>query len=200
MQKLTLEQKREQFHEFFTIKHAVQVNMVPVTDGFIVPDAEELTEHMPHPFVIASEMSEIDAKVLRPLRVLGEHAEQLSAFLNMQNRKIDLIMSYVLQQQDDEKHQYQGIEFGGSGLKVISSTPIEIEKTLEVKVFLVEEASAIYAYAEVIDCQKVDDIYHVSLTFASIREKDQDILVKASLHLQTQQLKKRAKPRIQAPE
>jgi hypothetical protein len=199
MQKLTLEQKREQFHEFFTIKHAIQVNMKPIADGFIVPEAEDLTDHMPHPFVIASEMSEIDSKVLRPLRVLGEHAEQLAAFLNMQNRKIDLIMSYVLQQQDDERHQYQGIEFGGSGLKVISEEPLAIEKKLEVKVFLVEEASAIYAYAEVIDCQQVDDKYHISLTFASIREQDQDILVKASLHLQTQQLKRRAKPRIQEP-
>jgi hypothetical protein len=199
MQELTLEQKREQFHEFFTIKHAIQVNMKPVDEGFVIPDAEALTEHMPHPFVIASEMSEIDSKVLRPLRVLGEHAEQLAAFLNKQNRKIDLIMSYVLQQQDDEQYHYQGIEFGGSGVKVVSNSEIALEKKLEIKVFLVEEASAIYAYAEVIDCQQVEDKYHISLTFASIREQDQDILVKASLHLQTQQLKKRAKPRIQQP-
>ena len=193
MKNLTLEEKREQFHEFFMIKHPIQVNIKEMSSDFVAPEAEDLVDHMPHPFVIASEMSEIGSKALRPLRVLGEHAEELAAFLDLQNRKIDLIMSYVLQQQDQKEYQYQGIEFGGSGVKVESDGEIAIEQAVEIKVFLTEEACAIFAYAEVIDCKKVDDKYHVSLTFSSIREQDQDILVKASLHLQTQQLKKRSK-------
>ncbi|TDF42041.1 PilZ domain-containing protein [Alteromonadaceae bacterium M269] len=197
MKNLSLEEKREQFHEFFIIKHPIQVNIITMPETFSSPDVENLVEYMPHAFVIASEMSEIATKALRPLRVLGEHAEELAAFLDLQNRKIDLMMSFILQQQDDKEHQYQGIEFGGSGVKVISDTEMPLEQVVEIKVFLTEEACAIFAYAEVIDCKQVDDKYHVSLTFSSIREQDQDILVKASLHIQTQQLKKRAKPRLE---
>ena len=47
--------------------------------------------------------------------------------------------------------------------------------------------------AEVIACVEVEDKYHISLIFTRIREEDQELLVRASLHLQTQQLRKRAK-------
>ncbi|WP_416308609.1 PilZ domain-containing protein [Neptunicella sp. SCSIO 80796] len=191
MDKLSLQQKQQQFHEFFTIKHPVKVNMKPLDGDFVLPDQQDLTEHMPYEFRVACEVSSIEANALRPLRNLGEQAVDLVNFLKMQSRKIDLIMSIVLQQQDDETHRYTTLEFGGGGIKLVCNSPLEIESQAELKLFLTEEAAAVFCYAEVIACQAVDEQYHISLIFTRIREEDQELLVRASLHLQTQQLKKR---------
>ncbi|MFQ3234699.1 MAG: hypothetical protein ACI9C4_000250 [Paraglaciecola sp.] len=193
MDKLSLKQKQQQFNEFFTIEHALRVNMACVAPNFQLPDIEDLGEHMPYAFKVASEISAIEAKALRPLRNLGEHGVELAEFLNAQSRKIDLLMSLVLQQQDDTRQAFMSYRFGGGGIIVISDTPVKLGQIAELKIFLKEEASATFCFGEVIACQQVADSYHISLIFTRIREKDQDILVRASLHLQTLQLRKRAK-------
>ncbi|MFT2090975.1 PilZ domain-containing protein [Paraglaciecola sp. 2405UD69-4] len=191
MQHLTLEQKYEQFEEFFMIKHVVPVNMRLLEPSFTLPNAEELGEHMPFEFQIANELSEIDSKALRPLLSLGEHASQLAEYLNHQSKKIDLMMSLILQQHADQANSHQSIQFGGGGLVVESTKPWDLGANVEVKLFLREEAAAIFCFAEVIACKQVEDTYHISLIFSRIRDKDQDLLVRASLHLQAANLRKR---------
>ena len=98
MQNLTHLQKHQQFDEFFMIKHNIPVNMRLLEDDFVLPEKDDLHQHMPYEFQIASELSALDTKALRPLRRLGEHAVELAEFLNHQSRKIDLMMSLILQQ------------------------------------------------------------------------------------------------------
>jgi hypothetical protein len=191
MQHLTLEQKHEQFEEFFMIKHAFPLNMRLLDDDFVLPDVDYIHQHMPYAFQVASELSTIDSKALRPLRNMGEHAVELAEFLNHQSRKIDLMMSLILQQHSDHEQTFQSVQFGGGGIKVESENDWNIGRTTELKLFLKEEASAIFCFAEVIACKPVDDKYHVSLIFTCIREEDQDLLVRASLHLQAANLRKR---------
>jgi hypothetical protein len=193
MQDLTLEQKHQQFDEFFMIKHNIPVNMRCVADDFVLPEIDDLHRHMPYEFQIATELSGIDAKALRPLRRLGEPAFELVEFLNHQSRKIDLMMSLILQQHSKNEQTYDSIQFGGGGIVLGSESELLLGGVIELKLFLREEASAIFCYAEVIACKPVDDTYHVSLIFTRIREEDQDLLVTASLHLQAANLRKRKK-------
>ncbi|MEM5495961.1 PilZ domain-containing protein [Paraglaciecola mesophila] len=193
MHGISLEEKQQQFNEFFTIEHAIRVNFKTVAAGFTLPDVDDLGDHMPYAFRVASEATAIDAQALRPLRNMGEHAIELANFLNAQSRKIDLLMSLVLQQQDDPSLAYESVKFGGGGIIVKCDEAYEPEQIIELKLFLKEEASAIFCYGEVIECQQVGEQYHVSLIYNCIREEDQDLLVRASLHLQTAQLRKRAK-------
>ena len=190
MQNLTHLQKHQQFDEFFMIKHNIPVNMRLLEDDFVLPEKDDLHQHMPYEFQIASELSALDTKALRPLRRLGEHAVELAEFLNHQSRKIDLMMSLNLQQHTKHEHTYQSIQFGG-GIVLGSESEFLIGSTIELKLFLREEASAIFCFAEVIACKPVDDKYHVFLIFTCIREEDQDLLVRASLHLQAANLRKR---------
>jgi len=191
MQDLTLEQKHEQFEEFFMIKHAIPLNMRLLDIDFVLPDIDNIHQHMPYAFQVASELSTIDSKALRPLRSMGEHAVELAEFLNHQSRKIDLMMSLILQQHSNHEQTYQSLKFGGGGITVQSEHEWLIGGSIELKLFLKEEASAIFCFAEVITCKPVDDTYHVSLIFTCIREEDQDLLVRASLHLQAANLRKR---------
>ncbi|MFA3792063.1 PilZ domain-containing protein [Aliiglaciecola sp. SL4] len=193
MDPLSLEQKMAQFHEFFTIKHQLSVNMTPVSDDFQLPNLEDLVGQMPYAFKIAAEVSNVDSQAIRPLRNLSEHAKDLTDFLNHQNKKIDLMMSYILQQQDDPQHRYMSVEFGGGGIILKRDAPLEEGTVVELKVFLTEESAAVYCYSEVIKSEPVDDDYHIYLLFSRIREEDQELLVRASLHLQTLQLRARSK-------
>lgn len=193
MDELSLDQKLQQFHEFFSIKHELNVNVTPLDDDFRLPSMDDFPTQMPYAFRMASDMSDIESKALRPLRHLGEHAAELAEFLNHQSRKIDLMMSYILQQQDDEDTRYKTVEFGGGGVVIRSSREMKVGQRAELKIFLTEEASAVYCFAEVIACQEHDDQYHIGLIFTRIREQDQELLVRASLHMQTLQLRARAK-------
>jgi hypothetical protein len=116
MQDITFEEKHQQFDEFFMIKHNILVNMRLVADDFELPENDDLHQHMPYEFQIASELSSIDTKALRPLRGLGEHAIELAEFLNHQSRKIDLMMSLILQQHSAQEHTYHSVQFGGGGI------------------------------------------------------------------------------------
>ena len=191
MHTLTLEQKHAQFTEFFMIKHDLPANICRMPDDFKLPEVEDLNQHMPYEFQIASELSSIDTKALRPLRSLGEHAIELAEFLNQQARKIDLMMSLILQQHAKQEDTFHSIEFGGGGIIIECPVEWQIGDITELKLFLREEASAIFCFAEVIACKPVDDKYHVSLIFTRIRDEDQDLLVRASLHLQAANLRKR---------
>lgn len=192
MENLSLEEKKAQFDEYFSIQHNVNINVKPLAEGESVPSEAGLEQAMPYAFRVASEMASIEAQALRPLRHLSDHAESLAEYLNHQARKIDLMMSFILHQQDEPDHRFSTIKLGGGGVIIKSSTAMNIGSQAELKLFLDTEAAAIFCYGEVITCENVEDDYHIAFVFNSIREQDQELLVRASLHLQTQQLKKRA--------
>ena len=87
------EQKKAQYHEFFTIKHKLHVNMMPLDNDYSLPEQEDLADHMPYAFKIAAQMSGADSQILRPLKNLGEYAVELVEFLNQQEKKIENIFS-----------------------------------------------------------------------------------------------------------
>lgn len=190
MQSDSVEAKQKLYNEFFTIKHELHVNVKLMADDFSVPSQEELVAAMPYPFRMASEMSELEAKALRPLRTLGEHAKELLNYLNQQSKKIDLMMSYILQQQDDPQERLLSTEFGGGGISVASLEPMPVGTVCQLKIFIEEEASAVFCFGEIISCNPKEDGYHSAIVFSSITEQDQELLVRSSLHLQTKQLKK----------
>lgn len=193
MNEQSLEQKKAQFDEYFSIAHGINVNVRTLDEGEVVPNEEDIEEAMPYAFRIASEMASIEAQAIRPLRHLSDHAESLADYLNHQARKIDLMMSFVLHQQDEPEYRFKTVRFGGGGIVIDSPSPLDTGVLAELKLFLDAEAAAIFCFGEVITCEQVEDRYHIGFIFNTIREQDQELLVRASLHIQTQQLRKRAK-------
>lgn len=190
MQNLSLAQKHQQFEEFFMIKHSLQVNMRILDEQFELPLAENLIDHMPHAFKVASEMAAIGGNSLRHLRGLSEHANEIVELINLQSRKIDMMMSLILQREDPPDSNFNCEKFGGGGLVLCSAQKLEIGTKTELKLFIPEESAAIFCFAEVIACELIEHQYHLSLIYSSIREQDQDLLVRASLHLQALNLRK----------
>lgn len=190
----TIEQKLTKYHEFFAIEHKFTINIMPLA-AHKTASFEQFINDMPIPFKMASDMSSIDQAALRPLQALSGVASQLVEFLNHQSSKIDLLIGYILSQQDDEKHRYQGLKFGGGGLSFIADKPFELTQLLEMKIFLLNENCGVYCYGEVIEIEKNCDTYLHKVIFHFIREEDREVLVRTSLHQQSKQLQALAKQR-----
>ena len=199
MTPLSLEQKLVQYHEFFAIEHDFSVNIMLIDDSQ-ASSFDQFTADMPLPFKLSTDMSAIDQSALRSLQNLGNSASQLVNFLNQQSQKIDLLIGYILSQQDEVQHRYQGVEFGGGGIKFDTPKAFNIGQLLELKVFLLANNCAIYCYGEVISVESANELFTHKVTFHFIREEDREILVRSSLHEQSKQLQKLAKLRNQASE
>lgn len=190
----TTEQKLIKYNEFFSIEHEFSINILPVQTHQVTSYEQFITD-MPTPFKMASDMANIDQAALRPLQALSGVANQLVDFLKHQSKKIDLLIGYILSQQDDEKHRYQGLKFGGGGLLFTANKAFESAQLLEMKIFLHNENHAVYCYGEVIDIEQVQNDYLHKVTFHFIREEDREVLVRTSLHEQSKQLQALAQQR-----
>lgn len=196
MGSLSLQQKLAQYHEFFAIEHEFSVNIMPIISTQPCSFAQFIAS-IPLPFKLATDMSVIDQSALRSLQNLGGSATQLVNFLNQQSQKIDLLIGYILSQQDEVQHRYKGVEFGGGGIKFISEQAFTIGQLLEIKLFLLDSHCAIYCYGEVVAVLLTDKQFIHKIIFHFIREEDREMLVRTSLHQQAKQLQKLAKQRDQ---
>lgn len=182
--------KLEQFNAFYLIAHPLKVNIQPATEAQAQQSLAEFEESMPYAFRISSEMSQIEAKALRPFRSMGEKFDELVDYLQLQAKKMDLMMSYILLQQDEEAYRNMAIKFGGGGVILPSNANVVLGEYVILKLFLESESAAIYCMAQAVACEASEQGFEVSYAYTHIREQDQELLVRASLHLQTAQLRK----------
>ncbi|MFY8275100.1 PilZ domain-containing protein [Pseudoalteromonas sp. SSDWG2] len=183
--------KGELFAEFFQIQEPVSIVVEPVREDEVPGTVALLERDIPPLFKLANEVNTLEQSALRPLRLLGETANELAHYLQLQSRKIDLILSHILMQQNTEKPTEKAKSYGGSGFVVVRDTALDQGQFARCKLFLDHEAAAIYCYGEVIEVSQCKDGFEHKLLFCTIREQDQELLVRASLHAQTRQLKKR---------
>jgi hypothetical protein len=181
------EQKLVQFNEFFAIKCTFSINVTAIENSQSL-HYDDFMSRMPMPFKMATDIVTLDQAALRPLQTLGSVAGQLVDYLNHQAKKIDLLVSYILNQQDIEQYRYQGHSFGGGGVTFTSDIPFETAQKVELKIFLLEDNCAIYCCGEIIESKQQDNGFDHKVIFHHIREEDREILVRSSLHHQSKQL------------
>lgn len=185
----SIDTKKEQFNAFYLIAYPIKANVLELTTSQSEQTLAIFEQEMPYAFRMAGEMAEIQSNTLRPLRGLGDKLEDLVTYLTFQAKKIDLMMSYILQQQDEPANRATAIKFGGGGCIIEHEEAVSIGASKAIKLFLESESAAIYAYGEVIESTATNGAFQTSYVFTHIREQDQELLVRASLHLQTQALR-----------
>jgi hypothetical protein len=194
MSSLSLEEKLTQYQEFFAIEYQFSVN-IKVIESDKGEKFDLFLQDMPAPFKLATDMGDIDQTALRSIQNLGTSAAQLVSFLNQQSQKIDLLIGYILSQQDAEKFRYKGSKFGGGGINFIAKNAFNVGQLVELKIFLPSSHCAIYSYGEIIEITDHDHQFTHKVIFHFIREKDRELLVRNSLQEQAKQLQKLAKLR-----
>lgn len=212
------EQDKAVFEEYFQLEHQVGINLQKGELLSQSPSLEEFEASIPLPFKLASDMKGVEQNMLRPLRQLGDVIEPLADYLKAQSRKIDLMMSYILQAQDESDTQLKTDSYGGGGFTLTTADDLDVDYWYTCKLFFQDEASAIYCLVRIIDVQDLgglsdlDDstiesstdptidtsessLKKYKLVFHRIREEDQELVVRASLHQQSKQLLKKTKQR-----
>ena len=189
---------QEQYHDYFVIEHRIHANIRPLEIS--IPDHEQFLKMIPEPFLMAGELAALDRSALKPLAKLGEMAEELALYLRAQAKKIDIMMRYILVQQDDPQHRCFTHSYGGSALCYHSNVALEPLQLIEVKLFLEQSDGAVYCLAQVISCvaadsQSADSQFLIKATLCQIRDEDRELIVRASLHQQSRQLKRKAELR-----
>lgn len=193
-----MQDKLNQFDEFFSIKHKFTVNIEVLNNNSPLTH-QDFLEAIPLPFKLAGEVASIDQSALRSLQGLASHATQLVDYLQHQANKIDMLVGYILSQQDHPSMRFEGTRFGGGGIVVNCDESFSLNDKIALKIFLLEHNSAVYCHGEVIEITPSDDgSQNYKIIFEHIREQDREILVRTSLHQQSKQLQALAQERNQA--
>ena len=164
---------------------------------FELPDHDAFEAEIPEPFKISNTIVQLDLSNARALRSISDDIGYLVDVINQQSRKINLLMAHILMQEDDPQYRHNTLSFGGSRLTFYSSMPLEKKQLLRVKIFLREEASAVYCYGRIIDLVTEQDRLLVTVEYALLREEDRELLIRAGMHEQSRQLKERAEKKHQ---
>ena len=180
-----------QFNQYFQIENAIDVNLESVDESQLPNDESEIDKLIPPLFKLANEVNILEQTALRPLRQLGDVADELAQYLKLQSRKIDLILSHILASENEDEEQLTTFSFGGSGFTLLSDESYVQNAFFRCKLFIEQEAAAVFCFCQVIDSHSVEQGYKTRFVFSHIREQDQELLVRASLHTQAKLLKKK---------
>ncbi|WP_031570728.1 PilZ domain-containing protein [Rheinheimera texasensis] len=186
---------KEQYNDYFIIEHDIRINVKPFAGE--EPDEQQFERLIPEPFLMAGEQVLLEQSALKSLNRLGELAEELAVYLRIQARKIDSMMRYILMQQDDPQCRHFSHSYGGSALCFDHETAFTEGTLLEVKMFMDNSDGAVFALVRVIGVEPVGDKFRIRTTYTRIREQDRELIVRASLHQQSRQLKRKAELRQQ---
>ncbi|WED20808.1 PilZ domain-containing protein [Vibrio sp. JC009] len=184
--------------EFFTVNHKLTVNIEPLEDGYTLPDETLFTSEIPAPFIVASEFSQLDSLMDGAMAELkNSDFKNLVHLIDHQNGKLNLLLTFMLAQQDEESFRKYTTSFGASQFSYISDKEMIPGTLARVKLFLDHPPAAIYCYAKVAESKEHELGHEVVMAYQRLREVDQDLLIKAALYQQQKLLRQRSKEREQ---
>ena len=189
---MLLEEKQKLYQEFFTLPLNLNVNLTPFALDEKIPNEMEFLAEMPYSFKLATQVNSIEADSLRAVGSLSNQSEELFNFLKLQSQKIDLIMSYIVMQEDDQEQRYITKEFGAGGFSINLNQDWHIDQVFRLKIFMPEEASAVYCYVEIVEKKPFEQGFEYKFVYSQIHDEDREILVRTALHQQSKHLRKLA--------
>lgn len=183
---------------YFSINHPFDVYLCPWDEAKPLPSAEQLSFMLPTSLQLISDVKALESDCLLQLRHLDDDAKTVVEFLKLQSRKIDMVLQHIMAKEEYQGTHYIGKQFGGSGITLISPSPLVLGQEYQVTLHIKEELVALLCLAKVKGCSLIENAddpntaqYAVELSFSVIQDSDVEQLVKASLSLQQKQLKLR---------
>ncbi|AMG31712.1 PilZ domain-containing protein [Grimontia hollisae] len=179
--------------EYFSVHAHLKINVDVLPDDEHIPSEAEFGREIPLAFRIASECGDLDSSVEKEIQALQhDEGHALTKFLHAQNQKINLLLGFMLSQQDDPNLRYQTETFGASSLTFIARKAFKKGQHVRLKLFLENPPSAIYCYGSVYGCKEKNGKFAVGVKYIRLQEEDRDVLIRAALHQQQKLLRQRA--------
>jgi len=183
--------------EYFSVHSGLTINVELLSQGEQLPDELAFSQEIPPLFRVASECTGLEEGVEQSLsKLTKDESKPLLDYLTAQNSKINLLLSFVLSQQDDPAFRYTTETFGASQLTFLSKSPVAVGSLVRVKLFLDKPPAAVYCYAEVIgNKERESGQFEITLKYNRLLEGDRDLLIRAALYIQQKLLRQRAQQR-----
>lgn len=179
--------------EFFTVHHTFTINVEPMSDDFIFPSYDRFVDEIPAPFVVASEFSQLDQlNEAAKLELRNSDFKHVVQLLDTQNSKLNLLLTFMLSQQDEPELRHKTSAFGASQLTYLANNAPAVGTKLRIKLFIEHPAAAIYCYATVYSVEEHDAEKSITVKYDLLRDTDQDLLIKAALYQQQKLLRQRS--------
>ena len=179
--------------EYFTVHHHMTVNVEPLADNFTYPSFDQFADEIPAPFLVASEFSSLDQlNDAARAELKSNDFKHVIALLDTQNAKLNLLLTFMLSQQDDPSYRHQTITFGASQFSYCANQELEVGTKVRAKLFLDHPAAAIYCYGSVLNCSAEGEQFTITVKYDLLRDLDQDLLIKAALYQQQKLLRQRS--------
>ncbi len=184
---------------FFSIQHAVNINIERLADDFQLPNQEAFEQEIPVEFRIASEFSQMDIVAeTAAMELKRNEVKPMLSLIEAQNNKINLLLSYVLSLNTDINNAHQTESYSADRFNFLSSSCYPVGSIVKAKLYLSSPAAAIYTYAKITQCEpskENEDQHLVEASFVLMREMDQDIIIRSTLLQQQKMLRQRASQR-----
>jgi len=184
--------------EYFTVADNIPAQLNPVSADQ-VPSEDALQAEIPELFKLCSELAGSDQSALQRVRSENPNSPALVDALALINKRMGMMLGYVLSQTHDDDYALTAHEFGGGGFRVKTGTAFNVGDKFQANLIFREESLAVYCYAECTECEPADENrFEATFQFIQIREQDHEHVIRHSLHSQTRHLKARAEQRKQS--
>ena len=100
--------------QYFSVHHCLTISVIPMEQGFELPDHDTFEAEIPEPFKISNTIVQLDLSNARALRSISDDIGYLVDVINQQSRKLNLLMTHILMQDDDPQYRHLTLSFGGS--------------------------------------------------------------------------------------
>ncbi|MCA2015945.1 PilZ domain-containing protein [Vibrio tritonius] len=179
--------------EFFSVHHALTINVEPLEASFVLPSTDDFVREIPTPFIVASEFSQLDSLTEQAKSdIKSNDFRHVCQLLDTQNAKLNLLLTFMLSQEDSKEHRYKSLSFGASQFTYPTTTALAVGTKVRAKLFLEHPSAAIYCYGNVVACEVKDTQHIITVKYDLLRDVDQDLLIKAALYQQQKLLRQRS--------
>ncbi|MEZ9231226.1 PilZ domain-containing protein [Vibrio amylolyticus] len=179
--------------EFFSVQHQMTANIEPLPTEFEIPTGQIFESEIPKPFIVAGEFSQLDQlNDAARVELKNSDFKHVVQLLDTQNSKLNLLLTFMLSQQDESQYRHSTYSFGASQFSYYSAVQLAVKTKVRVKLFLEHPAAAIYCYGEVAEASETEQGWDTTIQYSQLRDEDEDLLIRSALYQQQKLLRQRS--------
>jgi hypothetical protein len=181
--------------QLYSVSHVTPVTIEVMPGDFVLPNTDEFAREMPLIFNLSGALNHLDYSTMKALRSNGDEFSVLANMVNTQSDKINMLLGFILSQNEEIKNRFFTSSISGSSITFISdlSHNFNVGDIVRIRLYLVDMSLAIYCYGKVLSVKSEGDAgINVEIGYELIRDKDRESLVQATFKIQTMLLKERS--------
>lgn len=180
-----MEQDRRQFYR---IDHPVVLDYQIVEETDVACSSQPYQFNVSPYFLLQSQLAEIDSECQHLTHKIAEYTPQLAAYLQHLNKKIDLIgRTLTGGHMANEPGHEQIINLSEGGMSFFSTTPLDTQTPLALKLIFPENGIGLLLYARVQRCEAVGSEFELALSFLKMPESCRTLLARLIIEAQARE-------------